>query len=268
MTRADYTFTLMGSGSSGGVPRVGNDWGVCDPSEPKNRRTRCGAMVERHSAAGITRVLIDTPPDLREQLLREDVCTTDALLMTHEHADQAHGLDDMRVVAFKSGMRIPTHMLDATKVDLFARFRYCFEGVNGYPAILDMQPVLKPLIGVNVSGAGGDVAAIPLALDHGDITALGFRFGKLAYCNDVHAIPDDSFEALRGVEIFVVDALRYAPHPSHANLETALDWAYRLGAKQTILTNLHIDMDYKTLVNSLPEGVLPGYDGMKIRWTE
>ena len=258
----------MGAGSSGGVPRIGNDWGVCDPNEPKNRRGRCGAMIERHGDLGVTRILIDTPPDFREQLLREDVSTADALLMTHEHADQAHGLDDMRVVAFKSKRRIPTYMSAPARADLLLRFEYCFVGVKSYPAILELMPDLQPLKKIKCTGKGGDIAALPVLLEHGNIQCFGFRFGSLAYCNDVHAIPPNSFESLRGIDIFVVDALRYEEHPSHANLDTALRWAKELGVKRTILTNLHIDMDYQTLLRDLPSGVEPGYDGMKIKWTE
>lgn len=263
-------FTLLGTGSSGGVPRIGNDWGACDPSEPKNRRRRCSALVECSSPSlGVepTRVLIDTSPDLREQLLSCGVEYLDAVLMTHDHADQTHGLDDLRALALRSQAKVPIYMDVATARTLTEKFRYCFEGKGGYPPILELQPFLANGETLAVNGRGGSVAFTPVSQIHGRIGSLGFRIGNLAYCNDVSELPDDTLKRLRGLDVFVVDALRYKPHPTHAHLKKALKWVNQLQPKRTVLTNLHVDMDYQTLRDELPDGVEPGYDGMMIDLT-
>ncbi len=258
---------LLGTGSSGGVPRVGNDWGACDPDEPRNRRRRCGLLVERRQAGveAPTRLLVDTPPDLREQLLDARVDALDAVAFTHDHADQTHGIDDVRALALRQRRPILAYLDAPTAGSLVAKFRYCFEGDGGYPPILERQRDIVPGEAFTVHGAGGDIDVLPLALEHGPIRSLGFRIGDFAYCNDVSAIPDAAMRALDGVQVFVVDALRYRPHPTHAHLEQALDWAARLGPRLTVLTNLHVDMDYRTLLEDLPDGVIPGHDGL---WLE
>lgn len=212
---ARLRFTLLGTGSSGGVPRIGNDWGVCDPDEPRNRRGRCSAMAELITTSGDepTRVLIDTAPDMREQLLREGVGRIDAVMFTHDHADQTGGIDDLRVLALRQRMRIPVHMDEPTASTLVRRAGYCFEGSGAYPSILDLQPWLEPLTERVIDGPAGELAILPLAQEHGNIRSLGFRIGGLAYCNDLHAIPDESFEALRNLDVFIIDALRYTEHP-------------------------------------------------------
>lgn len=259
-------FILLGTGSSGGVPRIGNDWGACDPQEPKNRRTRCAALVERIDPAGkgVTRILIDTAPDMREQLLRHDVVQIDAVFFTHDHADQTHGIDDLRQVSMRSGGRVRVHMDRETASSLTRRFDYCFFGRDGYPAVLDGRTDLVPGRAIAVSGAGGAVSALPIRLDHGSCGSLGFRFGDLAYINDVVEIPEEGFSALAGVRTVILDALRYRPHPTHAHVEKALGWARRIGAAHTVLSNLHVDLDYHTLRAELPEGVEPGFDGMEL----
>ena len=268
MSAGQLRIILLGTGSSGGVPRVGNDWGVCDPSEPKNRRRRCSALVEYRAsddADGVTRILIDTSPDLREQLLSQFVDRLDAVFITHDHADQTHGIDDLRALALRSRARVKIHMDTFTASSLTQKFKYCFEGYGGYPPILDLQSPLTVLTPRKVSGPGGSFEVVPVMQEHGRIPSLGFRIGDLAYCNDVNGLPRDSLDALSGLDVFVVDALRYTPHPTHAHLEQTLEWISVLKPRRSILTNLHIDMDYATLLGELPPGVVPGYDGMVIQ---
>ena len=260
---AQLRFTLLGTGSSGGVPRIGNDWGVCDPAEPKNRRLRCCALAELFAEEGSapTRVLIDTSPDLREQLLAVDVARLDAVIFTHDHADQTHGLDDLRVISLRMRKQVPVHMDEATAGTLTRRFDYCFEGKGGYPPVLALKPFLKPNEIVEVSGSGGSMRFLALDQEHGPIRSLGFRIGGLGYCNDVSDLPEHTLEQLKGLDVLIMDALRYTPHPTHANLEQALAWIERLAPKRAVLTNMHIDMDYQTLKRELPAGIEPGYDG-------
>lgn len=260
-------FTLLGTGSSGGVPRVGNDWGACDPAEPRNRRRRCCALVDVGNAGSpdeCTRILIDSSPDLREQLLDQNVRHLDALVYTHAHADQAHGIDDVRALVLHMRRTIPTFLDVPTAETLVPRFEYCFEGKGGYPAILDRQPFLEPGTAFTVSGPGGPVSIMPLEQQHGSIRSLGFRIGNLAYCNDLHDFPKSSIEGLKGTEILILDALRYKPHPSHAHLERALEWIDLICPARAWLTNLHVDMDYKTLCEELPSHIRPAYDGLSI----
>lgn len=255
---------LLGTGSSTGVPRIGNDWGACDPAEPRNRRRRCSVMFERHSAGAErpTRLLIDTSPDLREQLLDACIGEVDAVAISHDHADQTHGLDDIRTVALRMRKPVPIFMDDFTARTMTVKFDYCFEGKGGYPAILDRRSDLVPGRPFGIEGPAGRVEATPILQEHGRIHSLGFRCGPIAYCNDLNDMPAETFEQLSGVEILVVDALRYAPHPSHANLDKALSWIERIRPRQAVLTNLHVDMDYQTLLRELPVGVVPGHDGM------
>ncbi len=265
MSGLDHRLTLLGTGSSGGVPRVGGDWGVCDPNEPRNRRTRCSALLDRMGPDGtMTRVLIDTSPDLREQLLAANVRALDGLVFTHDHADQTHGIDDVRALVNIMRRPIQTHMDAVTRQSLTARFRYCFEGMGGYPPILQTMPDIIPYNQFTVMGSGGGVTLLPVDMEHGRIRCCGFRIGGLAYCNDVNELPEASLEHLRGLDVLVVDALRYTPHPSHANLEKALGWIADLKPARAVLTNMHVDLDYRTLQGELPDGVEPGYDGMEI----
>ena len=267
MSGGKVRLTLLGTGSSGGVPRIGNDWGACDPSEPKNRRRRCSAFVEYKDDAQreqFTNVLIDTSPDLREQLLSVGVEALDGVLVTHDHADQTHGIDDLRALALRTRKRITIHMDEFTAATLTRKFSYCFEGSGGYPAILDLQPFLQAGTPRAISGNGGDVEVLPLEQIHGRIPSLGFRIGGLAYCNDVNELPEPTLSALVGLEVLIVDALRYTPHPTHAHLEQTLQWIDQLKPKRAVLTNLHVDMDYATLLKELPKDVEPGFDGMAI----
>jgi phosphoribosyl 1,2-cyclic phosphate phosphodiesterase len=261
--------TILGSGSSGGVPRIGGHWGACDPKNPKNRRSRCSLLVRQFdSAPHPTAALVDTSPDMREQLLAANVGRLNAVLYTHDHADQTHGIDDLRMVAINIRSRVRIYADDATQSALTTRFGYCFETPegSGYPPILDLHRIDRPLAPVTVEGEGGPLLALPFEQEHGSIMSLGFRFGPIAYSADVSDMPDESFEALKGVKCWIVDALRYTPHPTHANVETALKWIERVKPEHAILTNLHVDLDYETLRKELPAGVEPAYDGLSVEY--
>ncbi len=259
------TFTILGCGSSGGVPRIGNRWGNCDPNNPKNRRRRCSALVERKDDGGTTRVLIDTSPDLREQMLDAGVNAIDAVLYTHEHADHTHGIDELRSFAMMMRRRVPVWANDRTGTMLLGRFGYCFYTPPGsdYPPILNMHRIV-PYEPVTISGDGGEISALPLEFEHGTIRALGFRIGGLAYVPDLNGIPDRALDHLSGLDTWIVDALRPTPHTSHFSLPEVLEWIERLKPRQAILTNMHIDMDYDTLCSELPDNVIPAYDGLSV----
>ena len=259
------TLTILGCGSSGGVPRVGNHWGACDPQEPKNRRRRCSVMLERRGDDGATRVLIDASPDLREQLLDHGSGGLDAVLFTHEHADHTHGIDELRAVALNTRQRVPIWANDRTGTMLLGRFGYCFYTPPGsdYPPFLRMHRLI-PDDPVEIDGHGGAIAARAFEVQHGTIRALGFRVGDVAYTPDLNGVPEASIEALSGLDTWIVDALRPTPHPSHLSLPETLEWIERLKPKRAILTNLHIDLDYATLAATLPEGIEPAYDGLKV----
>ena len=259
------TLTILGCGSSGGVPRVAQGWGKCDPSEPKNRRRRCSVLVERTGPDGTTRVLIDTSPDLREQLIDAGVTHLDAVLFTHEHADHTHGIDDLRPLVIMHRKRVPIWADQRTLDLLYARFGYCFQTPPGsdYPPILAAH-LMKIDTNVTIDGAGGPISFKPFLLEHGNIEALGFRINDLAYTPDVSAIPAESLQYLEGLECWVIDALRDTPHPTHFSLSEALDWVAKMQPKRAVLTNLHTDLDYARLLRDLPTGVLPAYDGMRI----
>ncbi len=258
--------TILGSGSSAGVPRIGGDWGACDPANPRNRRRRCSLLVEHFGGSGKrpTRIVIDTAPDFREQMLDSGVDAIDAVVFSHDHADQTHGIDDVRVLAMLMRRRVPAFMDAATAATLTEKFRYIFEGKGVYPSVLDLQPFIAAYEAFKIDGPGGPLSLLPLDQEHGEIRSLGFRIGPLAYCNDVSDLPEASLEALQGTEVFIVDALRDRPHPSHAHVGLALDWIARIRPKRAVLTNLHIDLDYAELAARLPGGVVPAHDGLVI----
>ena len=256
---------LLGTGSSGGVPRVGGDWGDCDPSEPRNRRRRCCALIQREDVGGaLTNVLIDTSPDLREQLLDAGITHLDAVIYTHDHADQSHGIDDVRALAIRQRSAIPVYFDPYARGSLLSRFEYCFVGAKGYPPILSPHHEVNVGQTFKVSGRGGAVEFLPIGMIHGPIPCTGYRIGNVAYCNDVNELPASALRQLQGLDVLIIDALRYAPHPSHAHLDLALEWIAELQPKKAVLTNLHIDMDYQTLRRALPAHVEPGFDGMEI----
>ena len=258
-------FTILGCGSSGGVPRPALGWGDCDPRNPKNRRRRTSLLVERRNSAGVTRILVDTSPDLREQLLATDVDWLDAVLYTHEHADHCHGIDDLRGLFIHKRKRVPIHVDERTAHALHQRFGYCFTAPPGseYPPIASEHRLTagQP---VQVEGAGGALTALPILQDHGDITSLGFRFGRLAYSCDLIRLPPASLAALTDLDVWIVDALRYRPHPTHLCVEETLELIEALKPRRAILTNLHSDLDYDELRRRLPPHVEPAYDGLTI----
>ena len=260
-----FRATIMGCGSSGGVPRVGAGWGVCDPSNPKNRRRRCSLLVERIEGTDKTSLVVDTGPDIREQLLEAKVSWLDGVLYSHEHADHTHGIDDMRVLAIHQRRMIEAYADTKTEDLLRLRFGYCFETPAGsqYPPILSLRS-MEAKRSFSVQGAAGGIQVCPFTMHHGDIDALGFRFGSLAYSSDVNGLPKSSIELLSGIDIWIVDALRFTPHPSHWSVGDALSWIDTIKPRRAILTNLHTDLDYERLRAELPPHVEPAFDGMVI----
>ncbi|UDL95108.1 MBL fold metallo-hydrolase [Lichenihabitans sp. PAMC28606] len=260
------TVTILGCGSSGGVPRVGQGWGACDPNEPRNRRQRCSILIERTNAAGLkTSVLVDTSPDLREQLLRAGVERLDGIVLTHPHADHTHGIDDVRALVLHMRRRIAIHMDEATAAIVRQSFGYIFETPAGslYPPLLD-ETRIEAGVAFLIDGPGGRIEIMPFRLEHGEIDALGLRVGDTAYTPDVNAIPDGSVTHLATLDLWIIDALRYTSHPSHFSLREALDWIARMQPTRAILTNLHNDLDYRTLIGEVPDRVEPAYDGMTV----
>jgi phosphoribosyl 1,2-cyclic phosphate phosphodiesterase len=259
--------TILGCGSSGGVPRIGGHWGVCDPDNPKNRRRRCSLLLEGYSGdeALPTRVLVDTGCDLREQLLEADVDRVEAVLYTHEHADHTHGIDDLRVLALNTRRRVDVYFSQEAANRIVPSFAYCFTAPpgSGYPPILN-QHIIAAGHELVVDGPGGAIRVLPFRQDHGEISSLGFRIGNFAYSCDLSGIPDDSVDTVSGLDVWVLDALRPTPHPSHLSLPESLELIDRLKPRQAVLTNLHIDLDYVQTDVMTPEHVRPAFDGLQI----
>lgn len=259
------TLTILGCGSSGGVPRIGGDWGICDPANPKNRRRRCSLLVTKTGGKGATRALIDTSPDMRDQMLAAEVGEIDGVLYTHEHADHTHGIDELRAFFLNRRAKVKVWADEPTGQMLMSRFAYCFYAAPGsdYPPILDLNRIVAAQR-VNVTGAGGAIAALPFTVHHGNMEALGFRIGNTAYTPDLNGIPDASLPALEGLDLWIVDALKRTPHPSHLSLPETLDWIARVRPKRAILTNMHVSLDFETLRRELPPHIEPAWDGMEI----
>ena len=247
--------TILGSGTSSGVPRIGNDWGACDPAEPRNRRLRVSALVEHDG----TRILIDTGPDMREQLLAADVATVDAVIWTHDHADHCHGIDDLRQVFHAIGAPVTGYARPATLAALEDRFTYAFRGRSGYPSTIAAQ-VLPDRLRI------GSIDIQVTDQPHGSIHAAGLRFeaaGKsIGYATDFNVMTDDMARMYQGLDVWVVDALRRRPHPTHPQLSAVLDWVEAFKPGRTALIHMDTSMDYATLRAELPDGVEPGYDGL------
>lgn len=260
---APLRFTILGCGSSGGVPRLGGHWGACDPRNARNRRRRCSLLIERLGEQGTTRVLIDTTPDMRDQLLDAGVGELDAVVYTHSHADHVHGIDDLRQIVFNMRRRLPVWADPPTQEALYSRFGYAFVQPEGspYPPILDLHTIRGPL---TVSGAGGTLELAPIRVNHGSMDALGFRIGALAYIPDVVEIYPESWAMLEGLDCWVLDALRRKPHPTHAHLALSLEWIERAAPRRAVLTNMHIDLDHDEVNAETPGNVSPAYDGMTI----
>lgn len=260
---SELRVTILGCGSSGGVPRLGGRWGACDPTNPKNRRRRCSILVERLSAASATRLLVDCGPDLRDQLLDAGVGMVDAVLITHEHADHVHGVDDLRQIVFNRRSRLPCWTSPSCGAVLRRRFGYVFETPLGsdYPPILDLHETTEPFA---IDGAGGRIDVLPFLTPHGRIEALGFRFGPVAYLPDVSAMSPEAWAAVADLDCWIVDALRYEPHESHSHLSQTLDWIARANPRRAVITNMHIDLDHDRVAAETPSHVEPAYDGMTL----
>ncbi len=258
--------TILGCGSSGGVPRADGAWGACDPSEPRNVRSRCSLMVRRLGDAGPARqttLVVDASPEFRLQTIAAGARRLDALLLTHDHADQCHGIDDIRAFAITQRQRIDCWLDEATRQRLMTRFGYIFEGEGIYPAIARAR--LTPAHGApwSIDGPSGPIPVVTFDQDHGAVRSLGYRFGAIAYSSDVVQLPDVSLSALRDLDLWIVDALRYTPHPTHAHVERTLAWIEAVKPRRAIMTNMHIDLDYAELSRRLPAGVEVAFDGMR-----
>jgi phosphoribosyl 1,2-cyclic phosphate phosphodiesterase len=268
---ARVKLTILGCGASPGVPRIDGNWGACDPTEPRNYRTRCSALIERFDNTGQrpTRVLIDTSPDLRVQMLATKVDTIDGVVYTHMHADHVHGIDDLRAYALIARRMIDVYADDDAYAKLVTSFGYCFRAPSGstYPPILKRTRI-EAGTPFTVGGPGGPVTLLPFRQLHGDIESLGIRVGSVAYSCDVSGLPEESMAALAGLEAWVVDALRHTPHPSHFSVGEALEWIARVAPRRAYLTHLHSDLDYRATAAMLPEGVEPAYDGLSIETAE
>lgn len=257
--------TILGCGSSPGVPRITGDWGACNPDNPRNRRRRASALVQKSGPNGVTSVVIDTGPDFREQMLMVGANRLDAALYTHPHADHIHGIDDLRGFVLEQRRLMDVYADPPTAERLVQGFGYCFEKPSGsqYPPILNLR-MIDHDAPVKIAGEGGEIAFLPLPQFHGDITSLGFRIGDLAYCADVSGFPDKTVELLAGLDVLIIDALQYRPHPSHFSLAEALLWIERLKPKRAVLTHMHTPLDYETVQRETPQHVEPAYDGMTI----
>jgi phosphoribosyl 1,2-cyclic phosphate phosphodiesterase len=258
--------TILGSGSSGGVPRADGYWGACNPTDRRNWRSRCSMMIRRRSEEGPelqTTVVVDAAPEFRLQTAAAGAKRLDALLLTHDHADQCHGIDDIRAFFINQRARIPCWMDAATRKSMEKRFAYVFSGAFGpYPAIADINDL--PAFGTawRIDGPSGAIPVNTFDQDHGVVRSVGYRFGTIAYSSDVVDLPEESFELLQGLDFWVVDALRYIPHPTHAHVDKALRWIERVKPKRAVLTNLHIDLDFSELAGRLPSNVEPAHDGL------
>ncbi len=249
---------LLGSGTSTGVPRIGNDWGLCDPDEPKNRRSRVSILLENDAG---NRILVDTSTDLRAQLLAGGIDRIDAVFWTHDHADHAHGIDDLRPLRYGRGGPILGYAADETARRLRRRFDYVFAGQHGYPTIVELDTLERLRICAGF-------AVRHCQMPHGPAQSTCFRFESdgrsIGYATDFSAVTREMVELLDGVDILVSDCLRREPHPTHAHLAMALELAEASRAGQTVLTHLDKSMDYATLSAEVPAHVLVGYDGMEL----
>lgn len=248
---------ILGSGTSSGVPRIGNDWGGCDASEPRNRRTRASVLVESET----TRILVDTSPDMREQLNAADVDRLDAVIWTHDHADHTHGIDDLRQVFHNMRRPVAGFAHPQTIRRLRTRFDYMFEGSGGYRATATIDEL-------GTTRRIGDIDVTAVDQPHGDIFATGLRFEKhgkaIGYATDFHEFTDDMRALYMELDVWIVDALRREPHPTHPHLEATLGWIAECAPHRAALVHMDNSMDYATLKLALPPGVVPGYDGMEL----
>ncbi|MCU0830339.1 MAG: MBL fold metallo-hydrolase [Rhizobiaceae bacterium] len=258
-------FTVLGCGSSPGVPRPNGDWGACDPDEPRNRRRRPALLVQRIEGNEVTTVVIDTGPDFREQMLSAGVTHIDGVVYTHAHADHIHGIDDLRTYVLAQRSRMPLYADQRTMERLRGSFSYIFEAQkgSGYPPIVDAH-IVETGRDLTITGKGGPVTFTPFGVDHGTLRIKGYRIGRLGYCTDASGFPARTIPVITGLDVLVIDALQIEPHPTHFSLAQALDWAKRLNARRTILTHMHTPLDYRAVLTSTPPDVEPAFDGMVI----
>jgi phosphoribosyl 1,2-cyclic phosphate phosphodiesterase len=257
----------LGCGSSPGVPRIGGDWGNCDPDNPKNRRLRASLLIEKFSpdGDGKTVVVVDTGPDFRQQMLNSGISAADGVVYTHSHADHIHGIDDLRSFVINRREMVGIWADARTSERLHEAFGYCFETPEGssYPPIL-MEHRIVAGQSFQIDGPGGAIELLPFEQEHGDIVSLGFRIGDLAYCSDVSALDERALPHLEDLDVWVIDALQYRPHRSHFSLQQTLDWIDKLKPRRAVLTHMHTPLDYQTVMDETPEHVVPAYDGMNI----
>jgi len=251
--------TILGCGPSGGVPLIGNDWGACDPGNPRNRRRRASVLIEEGGAV----ILIDTSPDMRAQLLDVGTARIDAIFYTHAHADHTHGIDEIRGLNRASGQPIPIYASAETLAEIRKRFSYIFAPVNPGYATTFYKPALV-LHTIEGPFAAAGVAVTPFIQDHGFIKTLGFRFHRLAYSTDVVRLDEAAFAILAGIDTWIVDCYRREPQPTHTHLAQTLEWIDRVKPRRAILTHMDRTLDYESLRRELPPGVEPAYDGMVI----
>ena len=256
-----YSFTILGCGSSGGVPRLSDGWGSCDPKNLKNYRLRCSLLIKYNTKFGETKFLIDTSPDLRQQLLNAQINNLDGIVFTHAHADHMHGIDDLRMIFFKRRSMLPIWADLKTTTRIRNSFTYLVEQEKGtkYPPILSMNEIKESFL---IQGPGGEVLIEPLTVKHGDIDALGFRIGNVAYIPDVSEFYESSWERVKDLDILIIDALRRTPHPNHAHLAKTLKWIEKLTPRKVYLTNMHNDLDYEIVKKETPKHVFPAFDGL------
>ena len=263
---AKRRFTILGCGSSPGVPRITGDWGACDPANPKNRRTRAALLVEQIADDGsLTSIVVDTGPDFRGQMIAAGARALHAVVLTHAHADHLHGIDDLRAFWLATRSVVPAYADDKTADRIQEAFAYCLKSARGsaYPPIVGLNRI-APYETYTIDGAGGPIEITPYRQIHGDGASLGYRVGDFAYSCDVSAFPDETLAVLRGLDIWALGALRYTTHPSHLSVDQALEWIERLAPRHAVLTHMHNDLDYATLKARLPTHVEPGYDGMQL----
>jgi len=249
--------TILGCGGAAGVPGISMGWGRCDPNEPRNRRRRAAILVE----SGETRVLVDTPPDLRAQLLDAGVRRVDAVVWTHDHADHLHGLDDLREINRVTREFLPAWGSAEMLATARTRFGYAFAPLDPAFGSVIYRPMLDPRV-IDGPFRIGDLSILPIDQDHGYCRSLGLRFGDVAYCTDVVAFPAESLPALEGLDLLIVGCLLDEPHPTHADVDTVLAWVERFRPRRTVLTHMGSRLDYQALCRRLPAGIEPAYDGM------
>ncbi len=263
-------FTILGCGSSHGVPRSDGDWGACDPNNPRNRRRRASLLIEQFGPMGEkTTVVVDTGPDFREQMISARVRYIDAVIYTHGHADHIHGIGDLRAFAMAHRKRVQIYSDKVTLETLEDSFEYCFKTPKGseYPPVIEHNLIKDMNTSIEIDGEGGIIPLMPIDLIHGPIHSLGFRIGNFAYCSDVSQFPEESMEKLLGLDTIIIDATLPKPHFSHFSLDQATEWVKKLGAKQAYITHMHTALDYDYVMSSTPEYIAPCYDGLKIEVT-